>query len=47
MNSDKKLYDISNRFNLTDIILKNDRKLDTQSGTWFDDGIYKILYELK
>lgn len=39
MNSDKKLYDISNRFNLTDIILKNERKLDTQLGTWFDDGI--------
>jgi ABC-type multidrug transport system fused ATPase/permease subunit len=39
MESDKKLYDISNRFNLTDIILKNERKLDTQLGTWFDDGV--------
>lgn len=39
INNDKKLYDISNRFNLTDIILKNERKLDTQLGTWFDDGM--------
>lgn len=39
IDSDKKLYDISNKFNLTDIILKNERKLDTQLGTWFDDGI--------
>lgn len=39
MSSDNKLFEISNRFKLTDIILKNDRKLDTQLGTWFDDGI--------
>lgn len=39
IDSDKKLYDISNKFNLTDIILKNEKKLDTQLGTWFDYGI--------
>ena len=39
MNDDGKINSISEKFNLTEIIEKYEKKLDTQLGTWFDNGV--------
>ncbi|OLR64670.1 hypothetical protein BIV18_03515 [Peptoniphilus porci] len=39
MNEDEKIKNIANKFNFLDLINSYDKKLDTQLGMWFDDGI--------
>lgn len=39
MSEDEKIKNIANKFNFLDLINSYDKKLDTQLGMWFDDGI--------
>lgn len=39
MNDDEKINAVSKKFNLLDIIEKQEKNLDTQLGVWFDEGI--------
>lgn len=39
MSEDEKLKNIASKFNFLDLINSYDKKLDTQLGMWFDDGI--------
>ena len=39
MNDDEKINLISEKFNLVEIIEKYEKKLDTQLGAWFDNGV--------
>lgn len=39
IDKDGEIYEIAKKFNLNSIIKQKDRKLDTQLGTWFDDGV--------
>lgn len=39
MNEDEKIKNIANKFNFLDLINSYDKKLDTQLGMWFDDGV--------
>ena len=39
MNEDEKIKNIANKFNFLDLINSYDKRLDTQLGMWFDDGI--------
>lgn len=39
MNEDDKIKNIADKFNFLDLINSYDKKLDTQLGMWFDDGI--------
>ncbi|WP_288151136.1 ABC transporter ATP-binding protein [uncultured Peptoniphilus sp.] len=39
MNEDEKIKNIANKFNFLNLINSYDKKLDTQLGMWFDEGI--------
>ncbi|WP_455258170.1 ATP-binding cassette domain-containing protein, partial [Peptoniphilus asaccharolyticus] len=39
IDNDIKISDIAHKFNFLDLINKNEKKLDTQLGIWFDNGI--------
>lgn len=39
INNDTKINKIANKFSFKHLIEKNEKKLDTQLGTWFDNGI--------
>lgn len=39
MSEDEKIKNIASKFNFLDLINSYDKKLDTQLGMWFDDGI--------